>query len=119
MPKRTASQRKPTALAQERYEQQLELRITLGCLLIDALSHGQHDGLAHLHDECSVLEESLEALWRFRRDYPERVISAEVRRVHSPGVTRPADDEEHPCVWCRPEASGVPDDVGLAAWVAA
>lgn len=117
--KRSALQHMPAITNAERYRQQLNLRVTLGCRLIDALSHSEYEGLSRLHDECTGLDEVLEQSWRYRQDYPAVVLVAEEQRYHTPGVTRAHDDWERPCSWCRREASSAPMGIALPARSAA
>jgi hypothetical protein len=115
----SAPQKMPSITHADRYRQLLSLRVTLGCRLIDALSHTQHEGLSRLHDECTVLDQALEQSWRYRRDYLAVVLAAEERRFHTPGITRASDDLVRPCSWCRREAAAAPSGIALPARSAA
>jgi len=85
------------------YTRLLGLRITAGRQLIDELSHGVH-AVQSLYEECTRLDEMLDAFGWYRRDHDEQVVEAEVRRFHTPGHTRATDDEQIPCSLCRKAA---------------
>jgi hypothetical protein len=82
-----------------RYLQLLNLRITVGCKIINMLCHSTAD-FDELSAESNRVDEVLEQFRRYVRDY-ERVVAAEQRRFHVPGLTRPGNDHEQPCAFCN------------------
>lgn len=99
----------------DRYRRLLDLRVDLGCRVVDALVHGQHDGLSRLFEQCDDLDETLETHAKYDRDYVEVVLVAEERRYHAAGQTLPDDSRTRPCTWCRRGVSLVPTSVALPA----
>lgn len=118
MPNTNSSQPNSTTRARQRadrYRRLLDLRVDLGCRVIDALVHGEHDGLSHLYAQCNELDEMLERQAKYRRDYPEIVLVVEDGRYHEAGRTLPRDSRTRPCAWCRRGVSLVPANVALPA----